>query len=396
LARARVASASLAVGAGVTWNMASVGSVADPVAAAYGVSLAFVGLLATALLLTQLGSQLPAGRAIDRRGSITVALAAVGFCAVGNALALLEPSPALGLLARLVTGIGVGAGFVAGADAMRSTGLSLTWQGAYGASTMAGGGLAVLVTPQLVEQLGWRAPYWSGLAVALLAAVPVLLSPRVPAVGGHRRGLLADRRLVPLGVVHAATFGLTLIAAAWVVPLLERQGLQRREAAVVGALVLLGGIATRPLGGALGQRLPGDVRGIVAGAIVAGATGCMLLALPLGTVGAAAAALLLGVAGGLPFALVFGSAQRLRPDAPGAALAFVNSWAVLTIMIGTPLAGLGFALPGAGRTTFALLGLIALAALPAVWRAPFLDTTPASPRNGDTPQITTARRPPWP
>jgi predicted MFS family arabinose efflux permease len=122
----------------------------------------------------------------------------------------------------------------------------------------------------------------------------------------------------------------------------------------------------------------------------------MLLALPLGTLGAGAAALLLGVAGGLPFALVFGSAQRLRPDAPGAALAFVNSWAVLTIMIGTPLAGLGFALPGAGRTTFVLLGLIALAALPAVWRAPFLDTTPALGRNGDTPQITTARRPPWP
>ena len=46
------------------------------------------------------------------------------------------------------------------------------------ASTMAGGGLAVLIVPQLVGELGWRAPYWSGLVVALLTAVPLLLAPR--------------------------------------------------------------------------------------------------------------------------------------------------------------------------------------------------------------------------
>ncbi len=376
--------------------MSSVGSVADPVAAAYGVPLAFVGLLTTALLLSQLLAQLPTGREIDRRGWRAAALAAVGFCLVGNAIALLAPSPWLGLLGRLVTGVGAGAGFVAGADAMRSTGRSMTWQGIYGASTMAGGGLAVLITPQLVGELDWRAPYWSGLAVAALTAVPLLLAPRPTPVGGHRRGFLVDRRLLPLGVIHSATFALTFIAAAWVVPLLERHDLTRRDAAIAGALVLLGGIATRPLGGTLGERFPTHVRRIVAGAVVAAAAGCMLLAVPAGLVAAGVAALLLGIAGGIPFALVFGGAQRLRPDAPGAALAFVNSWAVLTLMIGTPLVGLGFGLPGGGSTAFALLGLVALGALPAIRRAPLAGTRDAQRRNGDTGEITTTRRHPWP
>ena len=376
--------------------MSSVGSVADTVADAYGVSLAFVGLLTTALLLSQFASQLPAGREIDRRGSIVVALAALGICAAGNALALSEPLPWLGLVGRLVVGIGVGAGFVAGADAMRSTGLSMTWQGAYGASTVAGGGLALLVTPQLVGPLGWRAPYWSGLVAAAVCAVPVILAPRVPAVSGHRRALLVDRRLVPLGAIHAATFALTFVAAAWVVPLLERHGLARSQAAAAGALVLLGAVLTRPLGGLLGERWPAQVRWIVAGAIVAGAAGCILLAVPLGTPGAAAAALLLGVAGGTPFAIVFGAAQRLRPDAPGAALAFVNSCAVLALVIGTPLVGLGFDLPGDGQTAFVLLGLAALAALPAVWRAPLGRVPPGPSPNGDTAPITTTRRQQWP
>ena len=156
-----------------------------------------------------------------------------------------------------------------------------------------------------------------------------------------------------------------------------------------------GGSSPGPLGGTIGQHLPTHVRALVAGAIVMGAAGCLLLALESGLAVAALGALLLGIAGGLPFALVFGSAQRLRPDAPGAALAFVNSWAVLVLMLGTPLVGLGFDLPGDGSTAFALLGLAALLALPAVARAPLTTGRDAPAANGDTAQITTTRRDQW-
>ena len=51
-------------------------------------------------------------------------------------------------------------------------------------------------------------------------------------------------------------------------------------------------------------------------------------------------------------------AVRLRPDAPAAAVGFVNGCAVLVILVGTPLAGLTFGLPGDGRLAFVAIGLL--------------------------------------
>ncbi len=59
--RGRVAIvAGLVVGCFLTWNISNVGAVADPLAEAYGVSLAVIGLLTTALFVTHLAAQLPA------------------------------------------------------------------------------------------------------------------------------------------------------------------------------------------------------------------------------------------------------------------------------------------------------------------------------------------------
>jgi aminoglycoside 6'-N-acetyltransferase len=60
--------AGLAVGCLLTWNLSNVGAVADPLAAAYSTSLAVIGLLTTALFLTHLAAQLPAGIWSDRFG----------------------------------------------------------------------------------------------------------------------------------------------------------------------------------------------------------------------------------------------------------------------------------------------------------------------------------------
>ena len=53
--------AGLTVGCFLTWNVSNVGAAADPLAAAYGTTLAVVGLLTAALFVTHLASQLPAG-----------------------------------------------------------------------------------------------------------------------------------------------------------------------------------------------------------------------------------------------------------------------------------------------------------------------------------------------
>ena len=61
--------------------------------------------------------------------------------------------------------------------------------------------------------------------------------------------------------------------------------------------------------------------------------------------------------------MIFAAAQHTRPDAPGAAIALVNACAVLTIFVGTPLAGLAFELSSDGRLAFAIIAVLGAAAL---------------------------------
>ena len=356
--------AGLAVGCFLTWNVSNVGAVADPLANAYGTSLAVVGLLTTALFATHLATQLPAGISSDRFGPHRVALAACVAGVAGNALLLLEPSVGLAVLGRLVVGIGSGAAFVAGLDLVRAGNGGPVLQGVYGGATMAGGGLALLIVPPLTDATSWRAPYASGLALALAGAAVVLMVRALPRVGRARRGVLGDARLLPLGALQVATFGLAVIAGNWVVPLLERSGAGSAVAGALGSFVLLAGIVTRPLGGALAHRWP-ERRGMLVGlSLAAVAAGALLLAVDGPLWLSALGSLLLGLAAGVPFAPVFEAAQRLRRDAPAAAIALVNACAVLAIVIGTPLVGLAFDLPGDGAVGFAAIGALALLGLP--------------------------------
>ncbi len=305
--------------------------------------------------------QLPAGRGADRFGSQGIALGAIAAAVLGNCLLLMDGGFELALVGRAIVGIGSGAAFVAGLDLVRAAGGGAAAQGLYGGATMAGGGLALMVVPALTEATSWRAAYWSAALLALLAAIPAVLAGGLPRVGHAGAWLLRDRELLPIGALQAATFGLAVIAGNWVVPLLERTGASPSVAGVAGGLILFVGIATRPLGGVLAGRVPG--RPLVAIALVGTSLGAALLALGGPLALSALGALVLGLTAGLPFAVIFAAAQRTRPDAPGAAIALVNACAVLTILVGTPLAGLAFEGGGDGQLAFAAIAALAAAAL---------------------------------
>jgi nitrate/nitrite transporter NarK len=225
--------------------------------------------------------------------------------------------------------------------------------------------------PVLADGFGWRAPYWSALAVVGIVAGVLAATP------SHRRQaqtaalpLLADRRLLPLGVLQAATFGLSVVLANWVTTLLERDGHGAEVAGAIGSLTLLAGVLTRPLGGWAVTRFPAATRPLVAVALVVAAAGAVILAAPLPLALRAAGAAVLGLAAGLPFATVFAAAQAIRPDAPAAAIGLVNSLAIGTIVLGTPLIGLTFSLPGDGRIGFVAAAAAIAAALAAVRAVP--------------------------
>jgi len=136
------------------------------------------------------------------------------------------------------------------------------------------------------------------------------------------------------------------------------------------SLILLGGIVTRPGGGLVLRRHPDATRRLVAASLGLGAVAVVVIAADPPLWLATTAAAVAGLAAGFPFAAVMAGAQRARPDAPAAAVGLTNGVAVLVIVVATPLAGLGFDLPGEGDLVFVTLAALWGTALLAVRRAP--------------------------
>lgn len=359
----RAYAAGIGVGFAVGWNITNVGAVATDLSRDYGVGLATIGLFTTAQFLVHMSAQIPAGRAADRFGARRVGLAACGLLAGANALALIAPTAWLALLAKALCGLGTGLGFVSGSDYVRASGGSSIAQGVYGGGTVAAPGIALAVVPQLSGPLGFRAPYASAIIVAIVFLLVLATAPETPKVPRHLGEalggeLLRDRRLYRFAAIHTASFGLSVVVGNWLVTLLRKHGEPHEAAAITGSLTLLLGFFTRVLGGWILLRRPLLALAAVAWSLVLGGAGTILLAAPLPFPVLVAAAALVGLAAGVPFAVAFSGAAAARPDAPGAAVGFVNAWAALSIVVGTPLLGLAFSLPGKGRLGFLVVGIL--------------------------------------
>jgi MFS family permease len=357
----------IGVGVGVGWNIAVLGPIATRLSHVYGVSLAVVGAFVTVQFVMHMVMQIPGGRAADRWGAKTSALAGMGIVIVGNVISLPAPHPALAFAGRAVVGIGTGFAFVGGSDYIRVRGGGPLLQGMYGGGSVLAPGIAVAVVPALADSFGWRASYVSAIAVCLVCAALLALSPGTERVARHLGerldwGFFGDRRLYRLAAIHAMSFGFSVIVGNWVVTLLEHHGHGKTISSIGGSLTLLLGFFTRIWGGwVLAQP---NARALIAGSLVLGGIGCVLLALPLPIGVLVVCAAVVGLSAGVPFAKAFVGAAQARPDAAGAAVGFVNAWASLVIVAGAPLVGLTFSLPGDGRIGFLVVGVLtALAAL---------------------------------
>jgi len=338
------------------FNVSNVGALAEQVGHAYGVGLAVVGLFTTALFVSHAGMQVPVGRLCDRLGPWLVGLSGLIVVALASAAALAWRDAWFAIAMRFVAGFGTAAAFVGGSDYVRATIGSPVAVGLFGASSMAGGGLALALLPLSGD---WHASFGSAALVAAVGAAIVAVSPRATArpVHLHEPLSIADRRLLPLAAMHAGSFGLSVVLGNWVVTLLHRAGgVSEHTAGIAGGLVLFLGLVSRPLGGRLADR-PGFMRASFL--LSAAGAGALAVATPFGL--ALVGAIAVGLAAGVPFAPAFAGAARLRPDAPGAAIGLVNMAAAVTILVGTPLLGLSFSLPGDGRIGFAVVAGLCLA-----------------------------------
>jgi MFS family permease len=352
----RVALGGFALAFTPGFNLANIGALAEQVSHAYGVGLGVVGLFTTALFVSHAGLQVPMGRLCDRYGAWLVGGAGLVVVALASSAGLGWREAWFAIAMRFLAGFGTAAAFVGGSDYMRAMVGSPVAQGLFGASSMAGGGLALALLPLWGD---WRAPWISAALVAAVGAAVVAVSPRTTArpVHVHETPSIADRRLLPLAAMHAGSFGLSVVLGNWVVTLLHRAGgVSEHTAGAAGGLVLFLGLISRPLGGRLTDR-PGLVRESFL--VSAAGVGALAVATPFAV--AVLGAVAVGLAAGVPFAPAFAGAARLRPDAPGAAVGVVNMAAAVTILVGTPLLGLSFSLPGDGRIGFAAVACLCLA-----------------------------------
>ena len=333
----------------------------------FGFNNALAGFLTTGIFATHAGMQIPGGYIVDRLGSRRVLLFALIWVAIGD-LGMASAGAYWQLLFfKIFTGIGTGVCFVGGAryvhEATAGPRLHVA-QGFFGGSIQLGAGFVILAVPRLNLLTGWRATFLVSGAMALAAAV-IWLS-RAPTVefGARPPGRFHEMLLSPqlwcLGLMQMATFGISVVVGSWVVVLLTKgMKVPATRAGLIGSLVLLLGIVSRPLGGFLRRHV--GIRPLFAGSLIMIALGCLsFLPSAISLAGALAGVVLIGIGVGLPYSGMFSRAGALFPGRAAAAMGLVNMLGIVMILAGAPLVGHLTDLTGSFKTSFAVLAGFAL------------------------------------
>jgi len=339
----------------------------------FGFNQARAGFLTTGIFATHAAMQIPGGHLVDRLGAKRVLFGALAWVMLGN-LGLAFAGGYWQLLAcKIFTGIGTGVCFVGGARyvhaAARGPRLNFA-QGLFGGSVQLGAGFVILAVPRLYLLAGWRATFLVSAGMALTAAIVWLAAAPNVSSGAAPPGRFGELLLAPqlwlLGWVQMATFGLSVVVGSWVVVMLTRVlKVPATQAGLIGSLVLLLGIVSRPLGGILRRHM--GIRPLLVGSLVMIALGCFAFVSSSISLGLAlAAVVLIGMGVGLPYAAMFSRAGALFPGRAGAAMGLVNMLGIFMILGGAPLVGHLADLSGTFRASFVVLGGFSLAACAAV------------------------------
>ena len=312
----------------------------------FGFSLAGAGLLTTGIFLTHAAMQIPGGHMADRFGGRRVLAWALAVVCAGNVGIAYASSYAALLFWKVFAGFGTGTCFVAGARYLAQTippGQLARAQGLYGGSVLLGSGFVIYAVPRAAESLGWSGAFLTTAVMAMaVLALWVAFAPS-PGPAPHPRvsfrSLLGHPQLWLLGLVQMASFGLVIVIGSWITQTLRMEaGASATAAGALGSLVLLIGIASRPMGGLLARDMP--VRLLVAGSMAINVAGCLLLS----SAGSSLAwmvggIVLLGTGCGLPYAAIFNRAASMFPGRAGAAMGLVNMLGIVMILVGAPVVG---------------------------------------------------------
>lgn len=329
----------------------------------FGFNQALAGFLTTGIFATHAATQVPGGHIVDRFGAKRVLLVALGIVAIGNlGMASAEAYWQL-LFFKIFAGIGTGVCFVGGARYIHAAAAGRRLnvaQGLFGGSIELGAGFVILAVPRLSLVAGWRVTFLVSAGMAVTAALiwfgaaPDVVFP--PAPPGQLHKMLLAPQLWLLGILQMATFSLSVVVGSWVVVFLTKvMNVPATRAGLIGSLVLLLGIVSRPFGGYLRHHV--GIRPLLLASLLMIAIGCFtFVAASISLAMALTAVVLIGLGVGFPYAAMFSRAGALFPGRAGAAMGLVNMLGIVMILGGAPLVGHLADLTGTFRASFAFLG----------------------------------------
>jgi nitrate/nitrite transporter NarK len=335
------------------------------------ITLALAGALTTAIFLTHGILQIPGGALADKLGAKKVAQWSLVIITIGNFLIGFSNSYYQILALKFIIGIGTGSAFIAGARYVPTffAGKEIQRaQGIYGGSILLGSGFVLYGVPRLLAAVGWHGVFFvTGGMAAVLALLWRFFAPDTP---GHTTSpkiewanVLANPNIWLLSWAQLGSFGVVIAAGVWVNTLLIKSiHLAPKTAGMVGSIVLLLGIISRPLGGLILGKNILSARQLLTSSCAGLAVGFAWIGLST-TMGMAALAIVFtGVMAGLPFAGIFNSARDNCPATPGVAMGFVNTWGAIGVMVLPPVIGRLVDVTGAFVSGFYVLAGVAMAA----------------------------------
>jgi nitrate/nitrite transporter NarK len=333
------------------------------------ITMAMAGLFTTAVFFTHGLMQIPGGIFADKIGAKKVITFGLLIITVGNFLTGMSDSYYSILAWKFFTGIGTGCAIVGGLRYVPTffAGKEIQMaQGIYGGSILLGSGFVIYGVPQLLSAFGWHGVFFStGTMAVVLLVLWYLFAPETPTSGIARkiewRIMLGQRNTWLLSLAQLGSFGTIISAGVWVNTLLIRNlHLDPKTAGIVGSLVLLLGIFSRPVGGVILDRkwMTPKLLLIVSSALLA--LGYLAIGyadtLPM----AIAAIVFTGIMAGLPFGGIFNFAVYSCPKNPGLAMGIVNTWGAWGVMILPPIIGYLVDRTGTFISGFYLLAAMAL------------------------------------
>lgn len=350
------------LGAGIAWNVGTVGPTATAIGDEFDLSLGTVGALTgSAFFVGLVAAKLVVAGAIGRFGTPTVARVCCLAALVGNLMIALSPV-ALGVgVGRFLCGGALGLALVLGPVLARASG-GAKQVGLFGASVTFGTA-AALGVGSLMRSAGvdWRFDFLLAAVVAAVALAALPVGIRAEVSSGSILALLRRNegrvRALRLELLFVATLGVPYVIGVWLVPYLtEDVALSAGAAGVLAATMYVTVGLLRPEGarleaGGASRVLLGGVAPLVA------ALGLALLAWQGVPAVVALGVVVAGIGFAIPYAAMFGEAHGLYPDAGMAGVGLLSVGANLLPALLLPPVGSAIE---SGRGD---LGILALAAV---------------------------------